>query len=78
MEVRILRERRETCSLKCSSIVQAVSELDNSYRVVAFVDADAVVHPDWLRQLVSPLSAPRVGATTGNRWYLPNGNHWGS
>ncbi|MEM7555565.1 MAG: glycosyltransferase family 2 protein [Cyanobacteria bacterium P01_A01_bin.84] len=78
MEVRVLRERRETCSLKCSSIVQAVSELDNSYSVVAFVDADAVVHPDWLRQLVSPLADPRVGATTGNRWYLPNGKLWGS
>ncbi len=40
---------RKSCSLKCSSLVQAVSELDNSYQVVALVDADTVVHPNWLR-----------------------------
>lgn len=78
MDVRVLRQRRETCSLKCSSIVQAVAELDNSYSVVAFVDADAVVHPNWLRHLISPLADYRIGATTGNRWYSPNRKNWGS
>jgi cellulose synthase/poly-beta-1,6-N-acetylglucosamine synthase-like glycosyltransferase len=69
---------RRNCSLKCSSLVQAVSELDDSYQVVALVDADTVVHPNWLRELVSPLANPEVGATTGNRWYLPTGKSWGS
>ncbi|MBW4641480.1 MAG: glycosyltransferase family 2 protein [Goleter apudmare HA4340-LM2] len=69
---------RSNCSLKCSSLVQAVSELDDSYEVVALVDADTVVHANWLRELVSPLADPKVGATTGNRWYLPTGNYWGS
>ncbi|BAY83983.1 glycosyl transferase family protein [Calothrix parasitica NIES-267] len=66
------------CSLKCSSLIQAISELDSSYKVVALVDADAVVHPTWLRELVTPLMHPKVGATTGNRWYLPMGRHWGT
>ncbi|GAB1540986.1 hypothetical protein NUACC21_36550 [Scytonema sp. NUACC21] len=52
--------------------------MDDSYKVVAFIDADAVVHQDWLRELVSPLSHPKIGATTGNRWYLPTGKYWGS
>jgi cellulose synthase/poly-beta-1,6-N-acetylglucosamine synthase-like glycosyltransferase len=73
-----LRIIRHNCSLKCSALLQAVSELDDSYKVVALVDADTVVHPNWLRELVSPLMNPKVGATTGNRWYVPTGNYWGS
>ncbi len=66
------------CSLKCSSLVQAVSDLDDSYKAVAFVNADVVVHSNWLRELVSPLVHPKVGATTGYPWYLPTGKYWGS
>lgn len=73
-----LRSVRQSCSLKCSSLVQAVSELDDSYKVVALVDADTVVHANWLRELVSPLTHPSVGATTGNRWYVPTGRYWGT
>ncbi|RUT07565.1 ceramide glucosyltransferase [Dulcicalothrix desertica PCC 7102] len=74
----VLKNPLSTCSLKCSSIVQAVSELDASYQVVVLVDADAMVYTNWLRDLVSPLNSPKVGATTGNRWYLPDGIYWGS
>lgn len=69
---------RLTCSLKCSALVQAVSNLDDNREVVVLVDADTVVHPNWLRELVSPLADPQVGATTGNRWFLPQGKYWGS
>lgn len=78
VEINYLRVIRHNCSLKCSALLQVVSELDDSYEVVAFVDADTVVHPNWLRDLVSPLSNPKVGATTGNRWYAPTGRYWGS
>ncbi|WP_427160487.1 glycosyltransferase [Aliinostoc sp. HNIBRCY26] len=77
-QINHLRSIRQTCSLKCSSLIQAVSELDESYKVVALVDADTIVHSNWLRELVSPLNNPSVGATTGNRWYLPTGRYWGS
>ncbi len=78
VHISTLSIRRYNCSLKCSSLVQAVSELDDSYKVVALVDADAVVHPHWLRELVTPLQDPKVGATTGNRWYLMSGKYWGT
>ncbi|MFH7029703.1 MAG: glycosyltransferase [Heteroscytonema crispum UTEX LB 1556] len=78
VEISPLRIMRHNCSLKCSSIVQAISELDDSHKVIALVDADTIVHPNWLRELVIPLTNPNVGATTGNRWYVPTGKYWGS
>ncbi|AFY54732.1 glycosyl transferase [Rivularia sp. PCC 7116] len=78
VQISPLKIASTVCSLKCSSLIQAVSELDSSYKVVALVDADAVVHPTWLRELVSPLMHPKVGATTGNRWYLSKGKYWGT
>ncbi|NDJ20578.1 glycosyltransferase [Nostoc sp. B(2019)] len=78
VQISPLRIVRNNCSLKCSSLVQAVRELDDSYKVIALVDADTIVHPNWLRELISPLADAKVGATTGNRWYVPTGKHWGS
>ncbi|MBD2294668.1 glycosyltransferase family 2 protein [Anabaena sphaerica FACHB-251] len=77
-QISTLRTVRHNCSLKCSSLVQAVSDLDDSYQVVALVDADTIVHANWLRELVSPLIDEKVGLTTGNRWYVPTGKYWGS
>ena len=76
--VRHLETPRKTCSLKCSSLVQAISELEATHEVVAFIDADVLPHRTWLRELVAPLADPTVGATTGNRWYLPQNPNWGS
>ena len=67
VQISPLKISSTVCSLKCSSLIQAVSELDSSYEVVALVDADTVVHPTWLRELVTPLLHPKIGATTGNR-----------
>lgn len=78
VQISILRAVRHNCSLKCSSLLQAVSDLDNAYPVIAFIDADTVVHSEWLRELVTPLLDDKVGLTTGNRWYVPTGNYWGS
>ena len=82
------------CSLKCSALVTAVMALESqksSPDIVAFVDADALVDPDWLNHLVVPLldtsdtnnleskpNAISVGATTGNRWFEPADNNLGS
>ncbi|MEA5576656.1 glycosyltransferase family 2 protein [Anabaena sp. UHCC 0451] len=77
-QISTLRTVRHNCSLKCNSLVQAVSDLDDSYQVVALVDADTIVHTNWLRELVSPLTNEKVGLTTGNRWYVPTGKYWGS
>lgn len=73
-----LCSRLSTCSLKCSALVQAIGELDNDCEVIALADADVQVHPRWLRELVTPLGDERVGATFGNRWFLPHKGQGGS
>ena len=73
-----LENRRETCSLKCSSLVQVIESLDSSYEIVALLDADTVPHRSWLAELAGPLADPAVGATTGNRWYAPRQPSWGA
>ncbi|MEA5617317.1 glycosyltransferase family 2 protein [Cronbergia sp. UHCC 0137] len=77
-QISTLNTFNHNCSLKCNALIQTISNLDNSYKIVALVDADTVVHPNWLRELVTPLLDATVGVTTGNRWYLPTGNYWGS
>jgi len=71
LRVEILEDRRETCSLKCSSLLHAMSRIGESREVVALLDADTSPHPTWLRELVAPLLDEGVGAATGNRWYMP-------
>ena len=77
VNISALRIRRETCSLKCSALIQAVTELEPDCEIIALVDADTIPHPNWLRELVSPLKNPKIGLTTGNRWYVP-GKQWGT
>lgn len=78
IKVEELSDRRTTCSLRMSSLIQAVSSLDSSYGVVAIVDADVVTYPRWLRDMVAPLSDPEVGATSGVRWYMPEESNAGT
>jgi len=78
VRMRPLAAPRATCSLKCSSLVQAISELDDSYEAIALLDADTIPHRTWLGELVAPLAEERVAAATGNRWYVPDAPSWGS
>jgi cellulose synthase/poly-beta-1,6-N-acetylglucosamine synthase-like glycosyltransferase len=78
MCIETLDERLSTCSLKCSSVTQAIGRLDESFQVAALVDADTMPHRSWLGELVSPLADESVGAATGNRWYMPEGGSWGA
>jgi hypothetical protein len=74
----LLEHRSPTCSLKCSALVQAVDGLSEDVEIVAFIDADAMPHRSWLRDLVRPLADIRTGVTTGNRWYVPETRGHGS
>lgn len=67
----VLKTRRETCSLVNSALIQTIEKNLNSYEVVAMIDADAVPHKTWLRELVAPLRNKKIGAVTGQRWYFP-------
>jgi cellulose synthase/poly-beta-1,6-N-acetylglucosamine synthase-like glycosyltransferase len=78
VQLSALKQRKTTCSLKCSSLLQAIAHLDSTCEVVAFLDADTVPHSTWLTELVMPLHHPQVGATSGYRWYLPSDSQWGS
>jgi GT2 family glycosyltransferase len=78
VHVRLLRTKHETCSLKVSALAQAIGGLDDSVGVVALIDADVVPYAGWLRDLVRPLRDPRVGASTGIRWFMPESAEWGS
>lgn len=76
--VQVLEDHKPSCSLKCSALVQAVERLADDFEVVAFIDADAPPHPNWLSDLVSPLKDRSVGVVTGNRWFAPQDVRWGS
>jgi len=57
-------------TLKCSGVRQALRSAPRSVGAVVLVDGDANPYPRWLRDLVTPLHLPGVGAVTGNRWYF--------
>ena len=78
VEIIVVDEHFSTCTLKCNSLIRAVEALDESYEVVAILDADTNPHPSWLRCLVEPLSDTRFGAATGQRWYMPEKDSFGS
>jgi hypothetical protein len=78
VHVRELKVRRETCSLKLSAQLQILEELNDSYEVVAFIDADVVAAPDWLHALIQPLKDSQVGVCTGIRWYAPAARNLGT
>lgn len=67
-----LAVRPERGSLKCASLRQALLSLAPETRVVALIDADSVVHGDWLVTMVDECLQPGVGAVSGNRWYDPD------
>jgi len=68
---RILSLPGETCSLKCSALIDGLEPLDADSEVVALCDADVIPHPTWLRELATALEPAEVGAATGYRWYVP-------
>lgn len=68
------REAPEHGIVNCtnSKVVQALRELDDSFEAAAMADGDVVANENWLRELISPLVRdPKVGVTTGNRWFIP-------
>ena len=70
-QIEVLSSPLTTCSLKCSSLVQAIEGFPNSIQMIALLDADTIPHSTWLRELATGLVPKHVGAVTGNRWYKP-------
>ena len=78
IKIEVLKNIQQTCSLKCSSQLQAIKNISPKTKIVAFLDADTIPYPYWLRTLVTPLVKQNAGASTGIRWFLPNHSCWGS
>lgn len=78
VELTVVPQPLENCSLKCSSLIYAIDRLKHEVEVVALIDADTQPHQTWLRELVAPMVDPAVGATTGVRWYTPTTSSMGS
>ncbi|MCS7237344.1 MAG: glycosyltransferase family 2 protein [Thermoguttaceae bacterium] len=67
------------CALKGSALIHAARVIRHQpYEVVALLDADTVPHRTWLAELVAPFTNPKIGVTSGNRWYMPKDSGWGS
>jgi Glycosyltransferase like family 2 len=73
MHVETRRILGTDCSAKLSAQRQALTTLDDKVSVIAFLDADCVPSPNWLREIVAPFSDAGVGAATGFRWAAPRG-----
>ncbi|MBS1809025.1 MAG: glycosyltransferase family 2 protein [Acidobacteria bacterium] len=64
------RNRGQKVHNLCAAL-DTLDAVDRNTEVLVFADADARPEATWLSELVAPLSDPRIGATTGFRWYLP-------
>ncbi len=78
VDVSVLEKHCPTCSLKVCSQLQAVSKLGPDVDVVVLIDADSIPGPDWLRAMIAPFSDPKIGVSTGLRWFAPVDAGWGS
>jgi cellulose synthase/poly-beta-1,6-N-acetylglucosamine synthase-like glycosyltransferase len=65
--VRLINQPNRGASAARGAGLQAASS-----EIVAYVDSDVTVTPDWLRGLVRPFSDETVGATTGRTVFLRN------
>ncbi len=69
LKIHVMQDPLHTCTLKCSSLLQAYESLENDVKYLAFVDSDVVPEKNWLRLLVSPLTNEGALVTSGQRWY---------
>lgn len=64
---------------KVHNLRHGLARLRDRDRIVAFVDADTLPSPDWLRRLVRPLMREAdIAAVTGYRWIVPDDGAWAS
>ncbi|MBK9314148.1 MAG: glycosyltransferase [Acidobacteria bacterium] len=56
-----------------SAALEMLNTVDRRAEVLVFADSDARPARHWLSELVAPLGDKRIGATTGFRWFLPDG-----
>ncbi len=78
LKVSVLSEISRNAYLKTSAIRQCLRRLAPTLEAAVMVDADTIVYPNWLRDIVIPMVNSDVGLVTGNRWYVPQNTSLGS
>jgi cellulose synthase/poly-beta-1,6-N-acetylglucosamine synthase-like glycosyltransferase len=63
---------------KVHNMLHAYHQIDASIEVLAFADADACIHQQWLNHIVYPLRRSHIGVTSGYRWFVPKTNNLAS
>ncbi len=66
---------RYACSQKIHNLLYGYERISDDVDVLAFADSDVCVRSDWLSHLVWHLRLPRIGATSGYRWFIPGRNN---
>lgn len=59
------------CGQKIHNLHFAISQLSAEYEILAFVDSDGRVGPDWLKALAAKVMEHPEDAATGYRWFDP-------
>ncbi|MFZ5829179.1 MAG: glycosyltransferase [Planctomycetota bacterium] len=75
----VIAGRAQNSGQKVHNLRVATGYLEPDVKYLAFVDSDAQPRPEWLRMLLSRLSNPDLGASTGYRWFVgqrPSLSHW--
>lgn len=78
VRVSVLEDKPPTCGLICSAVRQFIRELDENTELVIVCAADMTVPRNWLKEAAVVLQDPKVGATLGNRWFMPREGRLGS
>ena len=76
--IHVLSDPLKTCSLKCNSLIQAFDRVGSKAQILAFLDADTVPHPQWLKCLASHLAVEGMGLVSGIRCFTPSASNAGS
>lgn len=66
----VIAGQATNCGQKVHNLRHAVKEITDKSEILVFVDSDARVGRNWLKNLVAPLAEKEVGASTGYRWFI--------
>jgi cellulose synthase/poly-beta-1,6-N-acetylglucosamine synthase-like glycosyltransferase len=73
----VIPDRVRSPGDKINNLLAAVNVSEvRSAELLAFIDSDVSPHPEWLRNLITPLVDPAVGLTTGYRHYQLDSGFW--
>lgn len=66
------------CGQKMNNMICGVKAARPSSEVFVFLDGDVYIHPDYLAEMVKPLSDPNTGTSCGYHMFVPTKNSLGA